>query len=191
LIDGDTVEGAPDGAIAALRAGYWANMEKGGELGRDWRKCAYIAWACLPKLKRWPATEQGCAEILNLRNTSTIRRWKAKNPDIEKQIALLPKMLLGGHVADVLAALVMVATEPIPQAHQDRKLFLEMTGLYQPKGTVEHTGADGGDIKTNTTHSIDPTTAGDIFDILASVGAIQSGVSDAEADEVHFAPTDA
>ena len=104
----------------------------------DWRKALYIAWSCVPKARRQPATEEELAVLLNLKNTRTIRQWKQKFPEIEERIAELPKQLLIGHLADVYDALVMVATMPIPSAHQDRKLLLELTGDYVQKGSVQH-----------------------------------------------------
>ncbi len=102
----------------------------------DWRKALYIAWSCVPSAQRWPRFEVELIELLGITNTATIRKWKAADPEIEERISAGPKKLLGGHVADVLNALVRVATDPTPQAHQDRKLFLEMTGQYDPKGTL-------------------------------------------------------
>ena len=109
----------------------------------DWRKALYIAWSCVPKARRQPATEEELAVLLNLKNTRTIRQWKQKFPEIEERIAELPKQLLVGHLADVYDALVAVATMPIPGAHQDRKLVLELIGDYVQKSGVQHTGADG------------------------------------------------
>ena len=47
---------------------------------------------------------------------------------------------------------------------------------------IEHSGA--------VKHSIDESTAGTIFDILASVGAIKSGAGDTEAESIHSASAD-
>lgn len=110
----------------------------------DWRKALYIAWSVVPKAKRKPATEEELAVILNLKNTRTIRTWKQKFPEIERRIAELPKQLLMRHLGDVYAALVAVAVMPIPGAHQDRKLFLELTGDYVQKGSVQHSTTDDG-----------------------------------------------
>lgn len=113
----------------------------------DWRKALYIAWNCVPSSKRWPKYEIELIDILGLTNTRTIRQWKQNDPEIEKRIQEGPKALLMGHVADVLEALVRVATQANSKAHQDRKLFLEMTGQYKPAGKVEVTGEDGGPIE--------------------------------------------
>lgn len=109
----------------------------------DWRKALYIAWSVVPKAKRQPPTEDELAVLLNLKNTRTIRQWKQKFPEIEERIAVLPKHLLLTHLADVYEAMVTVAKMPVPAAHQDRRLFLELTGDYAPKSNLQHTGSNG------------------------------------------------
>lgn len=112
----------------------------------DWRKALYIAWHCVPASKRWPKYEIQLIDLLGLTNTRTIRQWKAKDPEIEERIAAGPKKLLIGHIANVMEALVIVASQADPKAHQDRKLFLEMTGQYT--GKLELSGEDGEPITT-------------------------------------------
>lgn len=107
----------------------------------DWRKALYIAWSCVPSSKRWPKFEVQLIDLLGITNTATIRKWKAGDPEIEKRIEAGPKRLLMGHVADVLEALVKVAIDPSPEAHRDRRLFLEMTKQYDPKGTLALSGS--------------------------------------------------
>lgn len=102
----------------------------------DWRKALYIAWNCTPRDKRWPRFERELAALLGLSNTRTMRHWREQDPEIGERIARLPSEMLLGHVADVYAALVAVAKDPDPKAHQDRKLFLEITGNYRPSGNV-------------------------------------------------------
>ena len=71
------------------------------------------------------------------------------------------------------------------KAHRPEKYrdAVKVTGSGK-NGEIEH--AVAGEVK----HSVDESTAGTIFDILASVGAIKSDVGDAEDDEVHSASTD-
>lgn len=129
-----------DPAPLAWEAMYYDLLAEKDEDGRarwDWRKALYIAWNCVPTSKRWPRHEVQLIDLLGLTNTRTIRQWKQNDPEIEKRIQEGPKALLMGHVADVLEALVKVATDSDPKAHQDRKLFLELTGQYKPRGVVE------------------------------------------------------
>jgi len=109
----------------------------------DWRKALYIAWSVVPKARRQPATEDELAVLLNLKNTRTIRQWKRKCPEIEERIAELPRQMLLTHLADVYEAMVTVAKMAVPAAHQDRRLFLELTGDYAPKSNLQHTGSNG------------------------------------------------
>lgn len=111
----------------------------------DWRKALYIAWSVVPRSERQPKTEQELAQLMRLASTRVFRAWKAKDPEIEERIARLPRQMLTGHTADVYQALVDVAKQPVPAAHQDRKLFLELVGDYQTK--VALTGADSGPIR--------------------------------------------
>ena len=63
-------------------------------------------------------------------------------------------------------------------------LLTDYTGRNGEKDKlqIEHSGA--------VKHSIDESTAGTIFDILASVGAIKSGAGDTEAESIHSASAD-
>lgn len=129
---------------------YRELLQERGPDGRarwDWRKALYIAWSCVPTGQRWPKYEYELAsDFLGLTNTRTIRQWKQRDPEIEERIASGPKRLLLQHVADVLEALVAVATQWDAKAHPDRKLFLELTGQYKPAGKLALTGEDGGPV---------------------------------------------
>ena len=141
LEGGASGDAAQEEGVSALREAYFRQVEMGNNGGKwDWRKQAYIAWACVPKLKRWPKTEQEFASLIGLSNTATIRKWKINDPEIGERIAALPKALLANHVADVLEAMVQVASDPIPQATAERKLFLEIAGVYNPKGSLDIKG---------------------------------------------------
>ena len=109
----------------------------------DWRKALYIAWASVPRSKRNPATLEGLCDLLGLTSSGSVRNWRRNDPEIVERIASLPAELLLDHVADVLDALTTVAEMPDPKAHPDRKLFLEITKVYHPKGLVEVEGRLG------------------------------------------------
>lgn len=112
-------------------------------LVRDWRKAAYEAWSSLPATLRRPKTLTELADQLGLRNTATIRHWRRKDPQLETRFKERLTGRLLEYAPDVMMALVAVAVSSDPKAHQDRKLYLEMTGLYKPKQAIEATGADG------------------------------------------------
>ncbi len=111
----------------------------------DWRKSLYIAWSVVPRGERFPRTEQELAQLMRLSSTRVFRAWKEKDPEIAERIARLPKKMLTSHIADVYNALVAVAATPVPAAHQDRKMFLEMVGEYQTKLAL--TGANDGPVR--------------------------------------------
>ena len=122
------------------------HIEVDGKLKQrwDWRKSLYIAWNVVPREARYPRTEQELARLMRLASTRVFRYWKEMDPEIVNRINGLPRQMLAAHAANVYQALVDVAVQPIPAAHQDRKLFLELVGQYQAKIGVG--GSDGGPI---------------------------------------------
>ena len=102
----------------------------------DWRKCLYVAWRCLPARLRWPANLAELASFMGLTNTATIRHWKIKDPAIEKRIADLRVRLVDEHVSDLLQAAVDCGIGDGPQGHQDRKMLLEIAGIYRNKQEI-------------------------------------------------------
>lgn len=108
-------------------------------LVRDWRKAAYEAWSSLPASLRVPKTLTELADQLGLRNTATIRHWRAKDPEIETRFRQRLTQRLLEYAPDVMMALVAVASDPDSKGHQDRKLFLQITGFLEEKTAVEGT----------------------------------------------------
>ncbi|HLE03326.1 MAG TPA: hypothetical protein VI729_01765 [Anaerolineales bacterium] len=126
---------------------WWEDYLELRRGGLDWRKAAYVAWASSPTRGRWPKTiEQLAADVLGLRSDRTIRKWKENNPELEDMIATVQIAPMLRHRRDVIDALVAVAKRKDPEAHRDRKLFLEMTGDYKPRQVRELTGEGGGPI---------------------------------------------
>ncbi len=98
-----------------------------------WRVAAYIAWAASPRTGRWPETQDKLAtEVLGLTSDRQIATWRRRNPAIADMISALQVAPMLEHRADVIQALVSSATDPDYKSHQDRKLFLEITGDYVP-----------------------------------------------------------
>lgn len=121
-----------------LQAVWWEDYHRLRAEGWDWRKAVYIAWAASPVRTRWPKTQEELAtDCLGLLSDRTIRKWKQNEPAMQERIVLMQAEPLMAHRRDVFEALVAVASDPIPQANADRKLFLEMTGDYRPKGNLE------------------------------------------------------
>lgn len=104
------------------------------ELGWPWRVACYLAWAASPKIGRWPKTlEELATKILGLSSTRSVYTWRRKYPTIDQTVAMLQAAPLWEHRRDVLDALVDMAARPDYKSFNDRRLFLEMTGLYVPK----------------------------------------------------------
>jgi len=108
---------------------WWAEFIALRREGWTWRVAAYIAWASSPVRDRWPASQETLAvEVLGLKSDRVIRNWKKKFEGIDERIAELQVAPLMKHRRDVIDALITVASTPEAGAHQDRKLFLQMTG---------------------------------------------------------------
>ena len=101
----------------------------------QWRTALYIAWSCTPRDRRWPKTKGELANLLGCAE-SAFRVWRHKDPEIDERIRSLPATMLLEHVAGVFDALATVAQQADPRAFQDRRLFLEITGNYQPSGNL-------------------------------------------------------
>lgn len=111
------------------------------EDGWPWRVAAYIAWAASPRrvgeVERWPGTLQQLAtDVLGLRTSRMIRKWRQKNPAIDEAVARLQVQPLVLHRGEIINALVASATDPSYRSHNDRKLALEMLGDYAPRQDV-------------------------------------------------------
>lgn len=141
-------------------------------LVRDWRKAAYEAWSSLPASLRQPKTLTEFADQIGLRNTATIRHWRRNDPDLETRFKERLTRRLLEYAPDVMQALVEVATDVDPKAHQDRKLFLEMTGLYKPKATIEATGAEGAPLIPPPAQDLSKLTVEELRQLREMVGRV-------------------
>jgi hypothetical protein len=117
---------------------WWHEWRLLREEGWNWREAAVIAWEASPVKGRWPEKQQELAlNVLGLKSDRVIRRWKGLRPQIEERIARLKVEPLLRYRADVIMALVEVASTADPRAHPDRRMFLEMTGDYRGESRVE------------------------------------------------------
>lgn len=103
----------------------------------DWRKCLYVAWRCAPAKTRWPQTLDELASFMGLRNTATIRHWRLKDARIEERIKTLRVQLVDEHVSDLINASLNCALNDAEKGHQDRKMLLEIAGVYKPKAQAD------------------------------------------------------
>lgn len=105
---------------------------------RNWRIWVYIAWAGQPAASRDPRTLEELAERVLGCTSRVVRKWRAADwgdlPGVDDAVAWVQAAPLMAHRRDVYEALVTVAKMPDPKAHNDRKMFLEMTKDYCPRG---------------------------------------------------------
>ena len=105
--------------------------------GWPWRVAAYIAWAATPKVNRWPRTQAELAtDVLGLGSDRQIIKWKVRTAVMEMVSKLQVAPMLK-HRADVIEALISSASDPDYKGHQDRKLYLEITGDYIPSSKLD------------------------------------------------------
>lgn len=108
---------------------YWSLRQEG------WYfiDAAYIAWKSLPRKARYPEKLSELADLLGT-SARNIQLRRQKNPQIESRAmaATLAGEFLD-RAGDVIDALIESATTPDYKNHADRKLYLEMAGIYTPK----------------------------------------------------------
>jgi hypothetical protein len=104
---------------------------------RNWRIWVYIAWAGQPTKGRKPATKEELAAQVLRCSSRVIRKWESRSygdlPGVLDAIAWVQASPLLRHRRDIYNALIAVAIQADPKAHQDRKLALEMMGDYRQK----------------------------------------------------------
>lgn len=131
-------------SLCVEEAGWMVDYHLLRAEGWPWRVAAYIAWASMPRGKRWPGTLQELAGQLGLRSARTIHKWRKKNGAIDERVKVGLVEPLMEHRGDVLEALVRSATKVDHKNHPDRKLFLEMTKLHTPRQEVDATVKQAG-----------------------------------------------
>lgn len=116
---------------------WMGEYEKLRDGGWNWRVAAYIAWASSPKVSRHPKTQADLArEVLGLTSDRVITTWRQRNPIIDETVGMLQSATLWDHRAEVFEALTENARTPDYKTHNDRKLFLELTGDYVPSAKL-------------------------------------------------------
>lgn len=103
--------------------------------GWYWRDACYIAWKSQPKTLRKPDTAAELADIIGITPRSLSERIN-KNPAIKLRTAKAVASVVYEHVDEVMDALVQSASNASYKHHPDRKMFLEMAGIYQQKQSV-------------------------------------------------------
>lgn len=109
----------------ALLAGGWG-----------WRKASYIAWQSIPRNYRRPETMQEFASVIGLSSTKAIREWRTQNPAIDLAVAKMAQALVWERIPDAVEALMESASNAGYKHAPDRRVALEMAGLYVPRSKM-------------------------------------------------------
>lgn len=104
--------------------------------GWYWRDAAYIVWASLPRALRVPATKGELAALLGITPQALSQRT-TKNPAIQKRALTFTLRMLHDDIGSVVEALVISASDPSYKHAPDRKLALEIAGLYTPRQQID------------------------------------------------------
>ncbi|MCL4867766.1 MAG: hypothetical protein KJ063_02260 [Anaerolineae bacterium] len=104
--------------------------------GWYWRDAVFIAWKGTPKRYREPGDQDGLADVMGI-SGRTLKGRLAKNPAIRVRAARQVTGRAMERVDEVMDALIDSATSANYKSHPDRKLFLEITGVYTPKQGIE------------------------------------------------------
>lgn len=101
----------------ALRAGGW-----------PFRVAMYIAWAAMPKRRRYPKSLDELASLMGLRSTRAIYMWRQRNPAIDVQVTMAQNALFFPARADVVDALIESASNTDYRHAPDRRTYFQLTG---------------------------------------------------------------
>lgn len=94
-----------------------------------WKIAALVAWSSVPRMNRWPKTQNELAtEVLGLTSDRQIAEWRKKYASIDIMIANLQSQEFLEDRADVLYALKTMAKRLDYKAAKDRENYLMMTG---------------------------------------------------------------
>lgn len=104
--------------------------------GWSWRKAAYIAWSALPAGERLPKTLGELANMLGLSSAKTIAKWRQGNPAIDLQVAQISMAYLANHAPAIVEALVISASDPGYKHAPDRRVALQMLGLFKEQSSI-------------------------------------------------------
>lgn len=145
--------------------------------GWPFRVALYIAWAASPRKGRRPENLEELASLMGLKSPRAIYTWKARNPAIEEQIAMMQAAPIFQHRADLFKAALNVALGDDYKGHNDRKMLFEMTGDYVRRSEIKGT--------LGKARAITEMSDDELAELLAGQDESQGDteVSDANGDE--------
>lgn len=120
---------------------WYEEYEKLIHGGWPFRAAMYIAWAASPRKGRWPENLGSLASVMGLLSPRAIHTWRARNPEIDRQVAVMQAAPLFKARADAFAALVDSASDPDYRHAPDRRTYFMMTGDLEENVNVRRSGA--------------------------------------------------
>jgi hypothetical protein len=123
------------------RALYGAYLDLSAA-GWPWRQAMYIAWARMSARGRWPETLDELANLMGLRSPRTVRTWRHKNPEIDRQVREFVVRGVADRSAEVLEAAFASATGEGYRGFNDRRMLLEIGGVYRQQQDVTVTAVN-------------------------------------------------
>ncbi len=152
--------------------------------GWDWRKAAYMAWAASPARGRWPKSQDELAvSVLGLRSARTIRKWREKQPEMERRVEALQVEPLLRSLRDVNEALIQSAIGQERSAAQDRKTFYQLIGYLRQKQQAEQTPASNEGVNPFAGLS-DEELEQAIANLQVALGVRRMDAEEADGDEM-------
>lgn len=106
---------------------------------------AYVVWWQQPRALRQPRFAVELAQLLGMRDDDNFRKWRRQYADLfaEEGQQRVVLSLVGEYLPDVMWASVRSAIDDGAQGFQDRKMQLELAGLYKPTVRQEISGGLG------------------------------------------------
>lgn len=144
----------------------------GGTDRNLWRKAAYAVWLALPREMRRPRFANELARLLGLMDDDAFRKWRRANPGLFDRAKASCERLINDWLPDLVWASMQVALTAGAPGHQDRKMLLEMGGVYRPKAELMGPGgtALGVQIYLPDNGRDDSSTGGAAGDVPAQSG---------------------
>lgn len=118
----------------------WADLMDDSQRPKwlDWRKAMYIIWLSMPAKKRVPKTQKDLAVLLGLRADEVFRQWRRRHPELMQMVQRSQVGMVQDALAEILSAAITVGSKAAAAGHNDRKMLLEMAGLYKAQSVAEH-----------------------------------------------------
>jgi len=108
------------------------------EVGFPWRVACYIAWASSKKIGRKPKFLKDLAtDILGLNSPRVIHMWRKNYKAIDAFVTSMQIKPFEEHRRDVIDATINSGINEGYKGFNDRKMMLEILGIYKPSNVLK------------------------------------------------------